>query len=67
MDKSLEEDEEFSATQLHWLIAKKFCKKVSAQTIRRFLYTPEASLGSCQDENWPYDLRLKQNQEDEVC
>ena len=37
MDKRLEEDEELSATELHRLIARKFGKKVSMQTIRRFL------------------------------
>ena len=34
MDKRLEEDEELSATELHRLIARKFGKKVSMQTIR---------------------------------
>ena len=37
MDKTLDEDEELSTTELHRLIARKFGKKVSAQTIRRFL------------------------------
>ena len=39
MDKRLEEeDEELSATELHQLIVRKFGKKVSTQTIRRFLH-----------------------------
>ena len=33
----LEEDEELSATEIHRLIARKFGKKISVQTIRRFL------------------------------
>ena len=43
MGKRLEEDEELSATELHRLITRKFGKKVSAQTIRRFL---------CQKLHW---------------
>ena len=43
MDKRLEEDEELSATELHQLITRKFSKKVSAQTIHRFL---------CQKLHW---------------
>lgn len=37
MNKTLEEYEELSAMELHWLIAQKFCLQIPMQTIHQLL------------------------------